>query len=323
MHQLQQDTPHKPAFEPKTRFPGPVQGARRQLRAFTQALFAEGDLIELRMIESWKDGTRTQTDLLDRCWLRAREIPDAWPRLFETNTRGANIYFGVNPRTERSGRKQAVTTVRSVWADFDDVDLDEARDRWLPHLPQKPSMVVASGHGIHAYWLLRRPFVIRGDSDRTRFEAMLKSLYRRLCCDSVQDVSRVLRFPGFWNVKGYRSGMAPVRCTLISIDAGRKYPFAAFSAAWQEAKSRNAATQAVLPAAPTPRAEVCELLGELDRDVPDRSTRDFAIIIGLLRSGLTPEQIRPLVCQKSKFQNRPDYFDITVKNALTHLSKEK
>jgi len=43
---------------------------------------------------------------------------------------------------------------RGLWADYDNVTLEEARARIKNAGLPEPSIYVNSGHGIHAYWLL-------------------------------------------------------------------------------------------------------------------------------------------------------------------------
>lgn len=319
-HSTQQRSGGSDTLRPGSLKPWP--GAQTELRAFTDALFPPDDLVELRLVESWNERGKSQARVLSRSWQRAAELPAAWASLAEKNAQGANIYFGVNPRTGRGGRKDSVRTIRSVWADFDGIDLAEARSRWLPHLPEEPSIVVASGHGVHAYWLLRRPFVIRRERERRRFEAMLKAIYRRLGCDSVQDVSRVLRLPGFWNVKGHRNGASPVPCTVLHLERHRRYPFASFAPAWNDVGDEAPRTGSRVGGAASGDANVGQLAAELNRHVRDRSARDFAIVMRLLRQGLSAGEIWTLVHDKSKFRDRPDYFETTLRNALRELGTD-
>ena len=306
-------------------FPEPLLAAKTELQAFTGALFHLGDLVELREIESWDDGEKRLTRHVGRDYLLASKIAEAWPRLHQMNTRGANIYFGVNPRTRRGGTKQHVRVVRSIWMDLDGVSYDEARARWKPHLPAEPTIIVGSGSGIHAYWEFRRPFLIRTDTDLERFERMLRAIYRAVGADSVQDVCRVLRLPGFLNVKSLRNGLPPVPCRLLECDPKRTYPFSTFSPWWERAKEEVAVKTETTRTPPASTAalehsDTKELVAELDRSVSDRSRRDYAIILGLLRSGLAADEIWLLVRDKSKFcdRGRP-YFDTTIHNAMRTL----
>lgn len=306
----------------------PPLAGKPQLEAFTASLFEPTDLVELRLIESWDEAGKKRSRFIERLWRKASELPRALPRLQELNALGANVYFGVNPRTERSGRKDSIGVIRSIWMDLDGVTLKEAIARWKPHLPADPTIVVHSGRGIHAYWVLRHPFTIQADTGRERFERMLGTIYRAVGADAVQDICRVLRLPGgFWNVKSLRNGVPPVPCQLLACDPSRTYPFRAFAPWWERAQKELArekeATNPLPACGDYPQNRNLEpLLAELDRDVSDRSRRDYAIIIRLLQSGLASEEIWPLVRDKSKFEDRGrKYFDVTIQNAMQELSK--
>lgn len=304
---------------------GPSLAATDQPGTFTAAVFEPTDRIEIRVIESWQEDDRKRSTLIERFWIQASKIANEVPRLCELNTLGGNVYFGVNPRMECSGRKQSVRVIRSIWMDMDGVTLEDASASWRPHVPGEPSIVVSSGHGIHAYWLLKEPFHIQNDSSRNQFEAMLKAIYRRVGCDAVQDVCRVLRMPGFANAKGLRSGVPSVPCTLLECDRSRTYPFSTFGRWWEQAQRELAPETIRERRTSTPAPEdlkTKDLLAELDRSVRDRSRRDFAIIIRLLQSGLASEEIWPLVEDRSKFKTRGrEYFDVTIRNAMRVLKR--
>jgi hypothetical protein len=85
-----------------------------------------------------------------------------------------------------------------------------------------------------------------------------------------------------------------------------------------------AATEAAPSEILTKCPETAALVSRLDRPAPDRSRRDFAIVCGLLRLGLSKEDIWPLVAGSSKFEsNGRPYFDITVANAERTVSSDE
>lgn len=134
-------------------------------------------------------------------------------------TKPANIYFGVNPRTSGNARSNKVEHVHgyvALYLDCDDnknytkeqraFQLQFWRDYNLP-----PSIVVDSGHGYHVYWLLQRL------EDTARGQALLKKMVLLSGCrdkGNTHDVTRILRLPGFNNVKSWWLGDTPP-CTLI------------------------------------------------------------------------------------------------------------
>src|SRR4051794_29515142 len=70
-----------------------------------------------------------------------------------------DVYVGCAPRVRRSGTKDAVAQIWTLWAECDG---DEAANRLRRFRPQ-PALVVASGSGsnCHAYWPLLAPLAPR------------------------------------------------------------------------------------------------------------------------------------------------------------------
>lgn len=292
------------------------QTAAKQFAKFMSTLFDRNDLVEIRAIKNLSDGS---TKVVDRDWRQAFATTLLHESYRGMNENGANVYFGVNPRTRRDGTKRSINRCRSVWVDLDNVSLDDARDRWLGLLPD-PSMVISSGHGIHVYWKLTEPAVVEAIDDRQRFEAMLKCLYADLGADSTQDVNRLLRLPGLKNVKS-----TPVPCELIYSD-GPTVPLSTFNR-WFAASDRQHAepppparlASVSLPTKPEVAHHIRQIIATLDRPSDDRSRRDFAVVCKLLRLGLAPTEIKSLVAGHSKFTTTT-YSDITLDNAIAAVS---
>lgn len=301
--------------------------ARRQLERFLTALFLPDELVELRFIESWMSRGRKKSRVVRSAeWLRPQDFLSQHTELtsFAKKSR-ANIYCGVCPR-DRDGdsHDDSIETVRCVWCDVDQVTAEEAEKRWRDADVPRPSLVVGSGSGIHAYWLLERD--LQTAEDRHRFAAMLPHFYRSFGGDHVQNLSRILRPPGTMNFKDARNGRPPLPCTLLACNAKLRHPLQAFSPWIRQAEakvcSKTSSRSSGLPdaasrAAPlNGNAEVMELVSRLDRPSSDRSRRDFAIVCDLLRLGLAGEEIWELVRHSSKFEsNGRNYFDHTITNA--------
>jgi hypothetical protein len=132
----------------------------------------------------------------------------------------ANIYFGVNPRTNQSTASNKVIDIagyNSFYLDLDDNKSFTKLQRmiqvgfWTDYgLP--PSILVESGRGYHVYWIfnglltnkewgqnvLRRMVMLSGCKDK----------------GNTHDPTRVLRLPGFYNVKTWWTGDIPF-CSLV------------------------------------------------------------------------------------------------------------
>jgi hypothetical protein len=79
-----------------------------------------------------------------------------------------NLFFGVCPRVGDRGRFDLawqIRTVRCLWADIDACTVDDAIARCRHKEVPEPTAIVNSGHGVHLYWLLSRPFIIDDAGD--------------------------------------------------------------------------------------------------------------------------------------------------------------
>lgn len=114
------------------------------------------------------------------------------------------LFFAVStikdPNKKRG--KDNVAEISMLHADIDQKDVDDTQadvERKLKTLRHPPSMVVSSGHGSHAYWLLTESIV---DPDVESFEALLKQLSDVVGGDlQVCEIARVMRLPGSHNTK--------------------------------------------------------------------------------------------------------------------------
>lgn len=144
------------------------------------------EMLELR----WRD---RETEVVKRDF--SSTIPEFLSRLEEHKSQ--DIYFGVSTRYGTSGKKADCYRVRSVWADLDDRHL-----RDCVKLSIKPDILVDSGGGVHAYWLLMSPLLVREEGRRRSIEAKNRWLCQRYKGDIAStDVSRILRVPGTFNYK--------------------------------------------------------------------------------------------------------------------------
>ena len=303
------------------------QRTRKQFRRFFEALFRPEELVELRFIESWTSkGKRRSRVAAPAKWLSATEVVREYHELVRlAEAERANIYFGVCPRLhEGDSVDESIKTVRCLWCDIDDVTVEEARERWKAAGISEPSIVVRTGNGVHAYWLLDRNLTTV--DEREAQAGILPGFYAVFGGDHVQNLSRVMRPPGTRNYKEARNGKSPIPCSLVSYKLKRKYPIAAF-AKWMgptgsSNRHRNEPSairvEAMFPpnVGLTCRADSAALASRLELPSEDRSRRDFAVICDLLRLGLSMEEIWKLVADKSKFQsNGRPYFDLTIANA--------
>lgn len=145
--------------------------------------------------------------------IELRALPGA-KRLFATGSRDPNVgrflnahqhrnlFFGVAARRDASSG--ALRNCASLMALFVDLDFktqgeDTTRHR-LGSFSSPPSIVVASGGGLHAYWLLREPIDLQRNADHARM--LLRRIAISLGGDlAAAEPARVLRLPRTLNHK--------------------------------------------------------------------------------------------------------------------------
>ncbi|MGC0271723.1 AAA family ATPase [Pseudactinotalea sp. Z1739] len=153
-----------------------------------------------------------------------------------------DVWHSVNPvRPNVSGRgtAQDVTRLAALWADLDIgegvmptmqaaraviADLSEM-------LNDRPVFIVATGHGLHPYWILEddEHLTLTTPEKRAAATALL-ARWRRLvtrvavahggAVDNVYDLARVLRTPGTQNHKDAHAGTGPALPVTLEADTG-------------------------------------------------------------------------------------------------------
>ena len=166
------------------------------------------------------------------------DIPDA-VALMPTR----NIFIGMGTADTDLGeinraKEPQIVGIPGLWADIDYGNEGHTKSNNPPteddayslihEMPKNPTMIVSSGHGLHAYWQFDDWFSIAFESDRiraktleTRWLALLgaKAQAHKWQVDSVNDLSRVLRIPGSFNHKTADKR----RCEIIIINADDRY----------------------------------------------------------------------------------------------------
>jgi hypothetical protein len=126
------------------------------------------------------------------------------PKLLSSQAaEGFNVYFGVCPRSRRSGRNEDIKLIPALWADID----QGGSPGKLMALNPKPDLLVFSGRGYHAYWKLKSPVPANERTQKT-----LRSIQKACGSDSVSDFARVMRLPGSLNMKDPQD---PKRCKVL------------------------------------------------------------------------------------------------------------
>lgn len=222
-----------------------------------------------------------------------------------------HVFFGVYPRSREGGRD--ASAVRQVQLLYCDLDADHFAggagevDSRLATFAPAPSIVVASGGGRHAYWLLSHPLdAPPGDAHRQVQDALwcvADALGVPQAKNSVHDLARVLRVPGTLNIKPCYAPPGAL-CEVLVWEPSRRYPPSAFREFAARGKSRpGRAGEGSVPGQgrePDPEAVLARLnpppaILELIRTgapVGQRSEADQRVITCLLARGASREEIR-------------------------------
>ena len=205
-----------------------------------------------------------------------------------------NACVGVGIRNCRSGKAEDVSAIPALWA-----DLDKDPDTWKT-FPIEPSIVVSSGHGTHAYYLLDNAL-----TDNQLAVAYLKALSVALDSDSkVCEIARVMRVPGGANLK---DDLPQVPVRTLQMNPQHRYSLeqmrnaittAILSKFWLKEQRHNMALAlgGYLAKRDVPEHEALELIEELALRNGDTEHRDRARAVsdsydrlskGLLTSGYT------------------------------------
>lgn len=158
------------------------------------------DYIEIRELPSKK-----------QYFLKADNIKDYEPKANQ------NIYFGTYSRYRKDGKAKSCNTTKVLWADYDsgleDLTVKQRVEKVKTKIKgaglPKPSILVSSGNGIHAYWIL---------NTRAGDEAIevIKAISMATGGDMrATEKARVMRLPNTLNVKDIDN---PLRCEVVEAD---------------------------------------------------------------------------------------------------------
>ncbi|HOL73552.1 MAG TPA: hypothetical protein PKW45_19045 [Bryobacteraceae bacterium] len=283
---------------------------------------------------------------------------------------GRDVYVGVGLAERDYGPSQRcpadqVAGLTAAWADFD--VLSEAHPKKsLPAsieqalsvapLEMPPSVVVATGNGAHAWWLLKEPYLFDTDQERKRaasvvlrWQTLLRfnAANRGWAFDRLADLARVLRVPGTLNHKD----RAHPKLVKVHQVTDRRYNLSdledyldQLGIPKQETNEQKATTTVTQPADSSIVINLNAQLPEdlikrwIDVDMRFRNTwfrqrhdlkdqsqsgYDLALADFGMDAGLSAQQIVDLIIQHrrmhgQKQRTRADYFERTLAKAAEH-----
>lgn len=153
---------------------------------------------------------------------------------------GKDVYFGpgatVGPLgAEHRPKADQVEAIHCLWADVDVLGDGHSAKHYPPTFADaltliadpEPSLLIHSGGGWQAYWLLKEPWDLDSEAERERAKSLMERWQRLLkyrarekgwVLDSTHDISRILRVPGTYNLK-----QAQPRAVRIKSESSARY----------------------------------------------------------------------------------------------------
>jgi hypothetical protein len=154
-----------------------------------------------------------------------------------------DVYVGVGLSKQDLGPDHRclsgdIAGIPGFWADLDiksvahPKDLPASIEDALTLIPESlpPTIIIATGNGVQAWWLFKEPWIFESEDDRkeaatlaSRFQTLLRynSSQRGFTFERLSDLARVLRIPGTFNGKDPND---PKRVTVHSFGRRRYNP---------------------------------------------------------------------------------------------------
>ncbi|EQB03902.1 phage/plasmid primase, P4 family [Sphingobium sp. HDIP04] len=144
---------------------------------------------------------------------------------------GIGVYFGACTRRRDADNGSAANamTAPALWVDIDCVKQGLGGQQVidaLEFLPHRPTLIINSGGGLHAYWMLEEAVDLA--ADRERVTAALRALAHILAGDmACAEVARIMRLPGTMNSKDATKAIYDGQSALCEIvsDNGSVHDF--------------------------------------------------------------------------------------------------
>lgn len=233
------------------------------------------------------------------------------------------VYFMANPQMRDLDSKAKKSDVRDMAVLHVDIDPQKGEDPAaaraaaianLEAFTPPPSIVIDSGGGVQALWLLDEPLPIDGSIPAAE-EAELynQHLENLLGGDRCHNLDRVLRLPGTVNWKR-KPGREPRTAVLLQFHDERRYPLGEFTAAPPRRVSPSAGQAKVqlegipapidletLPAAVSNRTRMLIVQGCDPDDAlryQSRSEAQFGVVCELVRAGCDDETIAAVILDR-------------------------
>jgi hypothetical protein len=312
-------------------------------RTILNHLFAKTKgIIEIRAIRrKKKPNGKPQSDVRSRFYKSPNEIP--YEKYEQLNSRGYNIYFSVCTRKVEKGNKSSVFELTCIWIDIDTNKFENDREKARLHIQSvisqtglNPTMIVDSGNGYHLYFSLKNPIPIPASEESKNLEGYIKGVADKFKGDYTHDISRVMRLPGFNNLKDPKN---PKPCKILDFKPQNLFDLAEFDKYKVETKETESVDDFKIGKVPKriPKRflDQLEVDGKLKRtwngqrsDLNDQSgsTYDMALACQLVGLGFSTGEIAKILSEADypKHNSRSTgYLKRTIRKAIDTINSRR
>jgi len=320
-------------------------GAYHDLQQFCETVFP--DLHDLYM-QVWTLPAKTS-------YRFSTLTEDAYQSIL-TASQTADVYVGCGLSSHDLGPKQRgtaqdITAIPGLWLDVDygnthkKTGLPPTYDDAMALIDMmglSPTLIVHTGGGFHCWWLFKELWIFADNTEREKAALLEKRWNDTLrahaatkgwACDSVHDLSRVLRLPGTMNRKA-----TPTPVTTVKIENSAKYcpetDFDDYLTEWTEQQKKTPESAipfhfALNPDADVPGEKFFVLMENEPRfrqawahsiKMESQSEYDLSLTSYMYRAGWTSQEIvNTLIANRRKFNEdlklRHDYYERTLNKA--------
>ena len=275
-------------------------------------------------------------------------------KAYELCNAGENVYFGVNPRAGKAGKKENVKFLSTFHAEVDygkeghnkpckHQNYEECL-KAIKEFQIEPTLIAHSGGGFHCYWVLSNPAKVE-DYGVQFLESINKALILRLGGDAgTHNLDRVLRVPGTYNLKNHDNP----RLVQVVSNSRKRYAidqFMGLADTGNFTPSERVKKPPATSPGPVPHLGALPSINDLpvsekiknlilngnDGTYPSRSEADMAVITALVNRGVTEQGIKEIFLTHSigkKYRSHPSpdaYLNHSIKEAKerSNLTEEE
>lgn len=189
----------------------PEQQATAQFARALWEIVPDDWLIEFNFLQYRPTQENPDAKRMRAIFYTKKQVLEDWPTINRqlehfNKSQVENIHHAVNPRFRKPakhGKNSDVSHYVAIWVDVDFHGNEEAvRKQFFDTLADLatrglfPSVIVESGRGLHAYWLFDKPYTV---AEARPICAGIQDYFK--ISDAVFDQRRILRMPGFANLK--------------------------------------------------------------------------------------------------------------------------